>query len=915
MRFLPSALSRRTALLLGAGILRAVGLLHAQGFGSPVLVPAPSQPVFLTQADVNADGNPDLIYVQSLPVGAAVVHVLLGDGHGHFTESAALPAGTLTSVAVGDMLGTGKVALGEPYVQTLPGPPLTGDTTIELFPGNSDGTFQGDGSSNAQFNTVLVQTGAFGYTQALRLEKQGPFDLFTEDLANNFILTFQAGSASFPTNSGYTFNAATPLPGGAGPAIAADLNGDGNPDLIVNGLTAHAAVVYLGNGDGTFHAPTSYVFDHNVHSLLLADMDGDGHPDLIVEGDSGAIEIFHGNADGSFVQASEGGTAPLDASTGNGGHLIAVADLNHDGHPDLLTWSPQGISMLLGQPGLGFKLAGIYPADSAQPTQFAVADFNGDGYLDIALDAPQGIHILYGRASQSVPATLTTSPPTSAFEAAFTITATLTSPATSPVPTGSVAFSIPQPGNPASPPTLQTVTLQNGVATFNVPAVAPSTTGTAFLPGLNTLTASYSGDSNYAAIPSFTGTHTVSLGTTQVTLTPAPPLNALLSTYSYGQPVNGYVTFFPQDPLYPVTGTWAQLSNGVAAPGCSAIPATGTGSCPYGYPQLLNTGSYDFVEAYNGDPINGPANSADYFFTVIPDVALSSTLQSSQNPAVVSTPVSLSATVTENYAVPTGSVSFLDGGILLGTAPINAGGTATLTTSTLSVGTHPITAVYAGNNNFGPITSSVLNQVILAVAPPVISNDFTLSVSPDPASIPAGRTAIFQVTVSSTLGTLSSPVTLRCDDPLEESQCSFTNPMIPTGGGITTMTITTTAPHSCGNPSMTYGQEAAMAACTTSPAAGQHSQIARTLAIGSPLLAGVLFLLPGRRRRQWRALAMVAMMSSLLGLSGCGACTDLGTPLRSYHVTVTAMSGSTSVLAQGAPMSHSVAVQLTVIPQ
>jgi hypothetical protein len=913
MRFFPPARLPRSAFLLVVGILHAGGLLHAQSFAPPVLVPLRSQPVFVTQADVNGDGFPDLIYVESLPAGASVVHVLLGDGHGHFSESAALSAGTLSSVAVGDLLGTGKAALGEPYVQTLPGSPLIGDTTVEVFPGNGDGTFRNDGGTNGNFNTSLTQTGAFGYTKALRLGRQGPLGLVTEDVVNNFILTFQAGSASFPTNCGYTYNAATPLPGGAGPALAADLNGDGNPDLIVNGQSAHSAAVYLGDGDGSFRAPISYVFDHNVHSVLLADMDGDGHPDLIVEGDTGAIEIFHGNADGSFVQASEGGTAPLDASTGSGGHLIAFADLNHDGWLDLLTWTPQGISVLLGQPGLTFRLAGIYPAGSAQPTQFAVTDFNGDGYLDVALDAPRGINIFYGRASQSVPAILTTSPSTSAFEAGFTIIATLTAPAGSQVPTGDITFSIPQPGGLA--PLLQTVTLVNGMATYSVPTVAPATTGTAFLPGVNTLTASYGGDGTYAEIPSFSGTHTVSLGTTQVTLTPAPPLNALLSTYSYGQPVNGYVNFFPQDPLYPVTGTWAQLSNGVPAPGCSAIPVIGNANCPYGYPQLLDTGSYDFVEVYNGDPINGPGRSADYNFTIVPDIAVSSTLNSSPNPAVVGTAVSLSATVTENYAVPTGSVSFLDGGTLIGTALLNASGTATFTTSTLSVGTHPITAVYAGNNNFGPINSGVLDQVILAVPPPVISNSFTLSVSPNPMSVPAGQSAIFQVTVSSTLGTLASPVTLSCGDPLQESQCSFTNQTTSTGGGVTTMTITTTAPHSCGNPSTTYGRQATVAGCSGSPAAAHRAGVVQALTAGGPFLAGLLFLLPSRRRRQWRALAMVAMMSSLLGLSGCGACTDLGTPLRTYHVTVTAMSGSTSVMAQGAPVTHSVAVKLTVIPQ
>lgn len=69
---------------------------------------------------------------------------------------------------------------------------------------------------------------------------------------------------------------------------------------------------------------------------------------------------------------------------------------------------------------------------------------------------------------------------------------------------------------------------------------------------------------------------------------------------------------------------------------------------------------------------------------------------------------------------PTGKVTFLDGSATLGTAPLNSG-VATLPISTLSIGTHSITASYSGHVNFAASTSPVLSQVVQAAAVGVVS--------------------------------------------------------------------------------------------------------------------------------------------------------------------------------------------------
>jgi predicted outer membrane repeat protein len=91
------------------------------------------------------------------------------------------------------------------------------------------------------------------------------------------------------------------------------------------------------------------------------------------------------------------------------------------------------------------------------------------------------------------------------------------------------------------------------------------------------------------------------------------------------------------------------------------------------------------------------------------------TVSSSANPSVIGQAVTFTATVSAGAAplgVPTGSVTFFDGTTALGTGALNAAGQGTVTTSSLSAGSHAITAVYAGDPNFRPSTSTVLTQEV-----------------------------------------------------------------------------------------------------------------------------------------------------------------------------------------------------------
>ena len=89
------------------------------------------------------------------------------------------------------------------------------------------------------------------------------------------------------------------------------------------------------------------------------------------------------------------------------------------------------------------------------------------------------------------------------------------------------------------------------------------------------------------------------------------------------------------------------------------------------------------------------------------------TLASSQNPSTFGQAVTFTATVTSSGGgTPTGMVTFKDGASTLGTGALNGAGVATFTTSTLALGSHPITAVYGGDGSFASSTSATLIQSV-----------------------------------------------------------------------------------------------------------------------------------------------------------------------------------------------------------
>ncbi len=161
-----------------------------------------------------------------------------------------------------------------------------------------------------------------------------------------------------------------------------DFNRDGKLDLVTanTGTMGVGTVsVLLGNGDGTFQAAINSPAGSSPSLIAVADFNEDGKPDLALIGLFG-VDILLGNGDGSFQ-------APVNLIAGQSDFQgVAVADFNLDGIPDVLTVNEVAEylrmflarAMGLSRPSeeLRFPLPG-----------WTVADLNGDGVPDLAVSS------------------------------------------------------------------------------------------------------------------------------------------------------------------------------------------------------------------------------------------------------------------------------------------------------------------------------------------------------------------------------------------------------------------------------------------------------------------------------------------------------------------------------------------------
>jgi hypothetical protein len=455
--------------------------------------------VAIATGDFNGDGIPDFVIGNSKANGNAGITVFLSNPDGSLQPGVSYP-GTETSyeleyVAVGDFNGDGKldIAAADFY-----------NGVIQIFTGNGDGTFQAGSiyatDSVPGANALELVAGDFngdGKLDLAVINNHGAASANVGILLNN-------GQGGFKPVVNYKLSnlateiAAADLNGDKKLDLVVPLSG-------TSAAPGSAVAILLGNGDGTFKPESdlqlvngSNTF-YNPYAVAVGDLNGDGKPDLAVTiqdlahpiNPNQGIAVALGNGDGTFkaptLLLSSLQNPTIDVPLPG---YVKMIDLNRDGHLDLV-YTNSGFStvgVMYGNGAGSFYDPVEYPAGRSA-SDLALADVNGDGAIDAVTTGNayefSGVTVLLNTSADTT--SVNSSAPHSNTGLPVTLTAEITGSkvrGVTNIPTGSVTF---YDGSTA----LATEPISgSGQAAYKASGLST---------GTHNITAQYGGDTHYLA--------------------------------------------------------------------------------------------------------------------------------------------------------------------------------------------------------------------------------------------------------------------------------------------------------------------------------------------------------------------------------------------------------------------------------
>ena len=265
---------------------------------------------------------------------------------------------------------------------------ISANIRMYVFLGNGDGTFAPTATSPVSVPSPPYDDFASPYVGPIAVgdfNHSGHQGLAVGEFNNEAaVILLGNGNGSFAPSSA-SFANAFGMPVSA--IEAADFNADGNLDLAITNEISGQSPVVLGYGNGAFSAAGDLYTGIFPMGVAVGDFNADGRLDAVVaSGGSTAypgsgVTVSLGNGDGTFTLAS-GSPIPL----GQNLSAIVTADFNGDGKLDLAVTDSGGNSVLilLGNGDGTFGVPTTIPAGN-QPDAIIAADFNNDGKLDLAV--------------------------------------------------------------------------------------------------------------------------------------------------------------------------------------------------------------------------------------------------------------------------------------------------------------------------------------------------------------------------------------------------------------------------------------------------------------------------------------------------------------------------------------------------
>ena len=765
---------------------------------------AGSEPVGIASGDFNGDGCPDLAVANS---NDSTVTVALG----HMTNGACDGSFQVQAPTISVCQFPASLAVGD----------FNATGMLDLAVGCTGagagvGVYLGDGAGGFQFNnnytsdsTAAVAVGDFN--------NDGLPDLAVVDTAGNASVLLNQGNGTFAQQQ--TF------PAGSGPSsiTVGDFNNDGFLDMAVPDSSGNQVFVLLGNGNGTFQPAVPYGVGNMPHGIATGDFDGDGCLDLAVTNfdrnsdQPSTISVLLGKKAGGICNGSF--QAQQTYSVGINPNGIAAADFDGDGCLDLAVtnhnFNDSTVGVLLGHVNNG-KCDGTFSSQVTyfggfSPVDIAVADFLGNGVPDLAVtDANtdqngHNVSILLGGA----------------------------------VTTGQIQnIFVGPPGQQLIEPTYLPST------NFYAPSRGSVQVQGSLISTTTTLAVTANGQPIMSGAQAPSGT-TITLNATEM-----PGTFGSFGNLS----ASGTINFFDGSTLL------------ASVP--IQIDSNGNGFAGFAT-QILSTGQHFLSAVYSGDNNFGGSESGIFQLTitaggkVTPSITLTASPQTVNQGNYVYFTAQLQSSA---GIIPTGTVTFMENSTPLGMATLDSTGQAVYANNTLILGPHMVTAMYSGDSNFNPVTSS---EVMVQVNTP-----FTLSGNNNSGTVSPGQPATFTVTVDAAWGmtppqplvyavmSCSAPAGLTCSVQCPPSPSS--PPLPPGQSNLCIVSLITST-------SATVTVDTSGVSRLTSPLhrSGEQRIVAAVMCLSGFGLVGLVLLPGGLRRKAAGGVLLLVIVVLCFGTS-CG---------------------------------------------